>query len=361
MPGRTRKRPVKARVAEFSTIADAVEELQLNDNEASDVEVENELFELVSDNIDAAEESGLIDEDEADDLRADLVDEHRQRLEIIYGLDGGDNDDDDDDEDDEDISEDDTEDYYDDSGYASGTSLATFRSASPFADALLTIGDAAGYEEVEDLVADLADYLGIDDEAAVGLVTGELVPDEDVLDVIADGFGLDDDTYEVMAGLAEEEREGVYDDDDDDDEEEVRYSRYQDARVGQLENQIAEFQAQQVVSDQLAIVEREIDECVDNAWMPPVAKQILLGNFERETDRIAAFSQVCARNGVDPDTELYSLQRVVATFRRCFEGNPIASFGSEILDPLTPREEEELDEVWQQAEANHRLRRKTTA
>ncbi len=81
-----------------------------------------------------------------------------------------------------------------------------------------------------------------------------------------------------------------------------------------------------------------------------------MGSFDRESDRVAAFSQVCASNGVDVDSELYALERVIATFQRCFEGSPIAMFGSQIEDAISPQEEMHDEDVWAQAQANHALR-----
>ncbi|HEY9657664.1 MAG TPA: hypothetical protein V6C65_04305 [Allocoleopsis sp.] len=346
------------RLANFYTsLADAEQDVELEEEELDEIdplEYEQELFGLVSENIDAAEANGLVTADDADALRADLLDEHRARLEELMELDPDTFDEDDDDEDDdEDDDDEDDEEYYSD-----GTALATFAAATatPFAEALLEVGQAVGYGSVEAYAADLADYLGIDDEEAIGLLTGDLVPDEEVFDALADGFGLDDDTYEALSDLADEAREMVYEEEDAD-AEDAAYSFYQDRRVSELENQIAEFQTHQAIADRLSALERDIDDCLENAFMPPYAKDLILGNFERESDRVAAFSQVCAANNVDPDIELYAMERIVSTFRRCFEGNPIAQFGSEIMEPITERALNRATSVMAQAKRNVELRR----
>ena len=78
--------------------------------------------------------------------------------------------------------------------------------------------------------------------------------------------------------------------------------------------------------------------------MPPIAAETLIGNFSLDSDRMAAFSTVCARNAVDPATELYAMEKALEIFERM----PAIEFGYYAEDEYSDEEieeEEDLDNI----------------
>ena len=311
------------------------------------------LDELLEATLDRIEEANDITDEEAEELAAQAEEDYLARIDELEALyEAGDIDSEEDDLDPED------DEYEDGEGdYGDGTSLATFSSGSPVGDALLVLGEEAGYETVEDLVLDLAELTGLSDDEIAGLITGEFIPDEELSDVILEGFGADDDTYEEFMEITDtllEEAEG--DEGDDEGDDEGNYSRYNarvDREVATLRSKVAEFETVGAISAQLDQLERDARHGVEEGWLPPVARDAIMGNFEASEDRVAEFSNICEINKVSPDVELYAMEKQIETFRAL---GPIwGQFGALVQEPLTPQEEHQQNQARTQAARNHAL------
>lgn len=247
----------------------------------------------------------------------------------------------------------------DDADYAYGTDLATFAAAAEVeedstASIILALAEETGYEDVESLIVDLSNAVGITDRQVVELLSGEAVPDAELAEAIAEAFGLDDEGTESFVNLAEVEADEGEDDEEDEDEEGADYSRHND-RLAELEAQVAEFQTTGAISNRLIEIERTARLGVEQGWLPPIARDAILGNFEMHEDRVASFSQVCDANQVTPDVELYAIEKQLAVFEQM---GPIwARFGAIAQEPITERESNNQDSLRAQARRNAAARR----
>lgn len=175
-----------------------------------------------------------------------------------------------------------------------------------FGGAILELAEAAGYETVDDIVIDLANATDNSVQDTLGLITGETVPDENLAIYTANLFALDEDTatdllsaaYEA-GGIEVEEDDEEYEDEDE------------DANYSALNARIAEFETKEVIRDSLANLEIRAKES-----MPPAAIRVLFGtgNFNTESDRVAAFSKMASLEGVDVATELYAISKTIEVF-----------------------------------------------
>lgn len=324
-----RKTPRLAQFASATALADVEQE----QGQELDYAYNINLFNQTIANIQQGLDEGELSEEEAEELETNAVADLQERL----GEDLGD--------------EDEDEDEDEEADYSDGTDLATFAAATDFGTALLELGQAEGYQSVEDLVVDLADHLGVEDEIVLGLITGELTVDdfedpEMVAHSIAEGFtptSQDEGVYNQFMSLAFQESETT------ESPEAAQYSRYLLQRDQELNSLTAEFQSlqtEQALRDEMADLEREARFGVDNGWLPPVAYSLMFGDFESDRERIAAFSQVCESNGVDMATELYAMQKQLELFQRC---GPLVRFGRVVDEPLPEHEQEEVNAVNGQA------------
>lgn len=313
-------------------------------------------------NIEEAYDAGELTDEEAAALLEDLDDDIEDRLDDLEdAYEAGEIDSEADDE------YDDEEDDYDDDDeeelYSYGTPLATFATAAPpVGQAILAMMEDAGYDSVEDGIEDLWGYLEdatgmeFDEEEIVGLITGESLPDAELAEVIAVGFDPDEETFELFADAVDSSlsaldgEDGGYEGDDLEEDVDAVYSR-----VNDLETQIAEFQTSSVINEELLDLEREARFGMEEGWLPPAAKEIILGDFELDQDRVAAFSQLCVSNQVDPATELYATRKTLEAFKAI--GPVWAQFGAMVEEPLTDAEIEEAEALQAQAQRNHALRK----
>ena len=68
---------------------------------------------------------------------------------------------------------------------------------------------------------------------------------------------------------------------------------------------------------------------------------LLLGSFEREEDRVAAFSQTAESNNVDLSTQLYAVLFALKADEEC--GDPRINFSSYVNERVVPMDTEEAD------------------
>jgi hypothetical protein len=319
----------------------------------SESEYNRELFDLTVENIRNAVDADILTPEEGEEAELDAINEYNAIVAEELGYDVEDIDEDDEYEDEEDEEEEEYEEYSD------GSEMAYFEAGNGFSSGLVELFDAAGYDDLAEGVVDLAEVLGLDEEDAAGLLTGDFVPHPDLVEQIADAFDLDDSTYAQLDYLGEEARSDAgYVDEDVEDEDVLEEAVENTAAYSRIENQLAEFQAEAILKDELAEFERDCNRGFEEGWLPPVVYRDIMGSFESESDRLAAFSALCTNSGVDAATQLFGFRSVLQAFYNC---GPLMTFSSVVDEPLDPREAEQEYVSASQAELNFRLRKQRSS
>lgn len=190
------------------------------------------------------------------------------------------------------------------------------------------------FENIEDAVAVLTeglDELGfeVDEEGVVGLMTGEVLPSEDVLEALA---GLADSdaevqrlfnsastAYEVAATLLEDgEIELEDDEDEDEDEADYGYEAYDEDETDAGEERdddedeevdvVAQMYSRQVVTDYLNEYVEVADQMMQGGQglMTPQIKELLFGQSDK--NRYMNFSAAVEENGYTPEEYLKCIE-----------------------------------------------------
>ncbi len=267
--------------------------------------------------------------------------------------------------------------------------LANFSAGTALGSAVMEYIVADDPEDPESTIADLAWKLGLvdeegyelDEEEAIagllGIMSGEVAPDESLIEGIADYFELDDDEVEQMYDLAEAElaEDGYEEDEEDYDDEYVdpNTAVLEDeieqlegeldevgglaeeafSRVATMEANFAYAQEQQNIAREFENLERDAYALVENGQMPPAIFDEHYGNFETREDQLAAFSQVCDSRRVDPETELYRLEGLNETYAGM---EPNINFSQMSYSDARTGDYEEDDAMLAQAARNVRSR-----
>ena len=294
-----------------------------------------EALEATLEEIEQQYEDGLLTDEEADELEEEALDEFEELGE-------------------------DLEDEYEDNveyGAYNGT-LANFSAGTALGGALMEHVVAIDPYNPEETILDLADSLGLVDEegyelegddaiaGVLGLMSGEVVPDESLLEGLSNYLELDDEEADEIYDLAEDElEEAGYEDDDEYYEDELAPGEYYDeqgnivadleneieglegeldevgevaeeafSRIANMEAQFAAAQEQNNIAHDFEMLERDAYSLVESGQMPPAIFEDNYGNFASRDDRMAAFSQVCSSRGVDSGSELYRLEGLNETY-----------------------------------------------
>ena len=307
------------------------------------VDEQYQLFRETIENLDLNYEEGLISDEEYAEARANIVAELNERLAEIYET--------------------------DEIEYSGNMStIAEFASAveTRWAAAVLELGQVAGYEDIEEYITDLAEEMGYDPEYLAATITGEIEPDDDDAVAIAEVMDLPDeyavdllasayeargeDLYEELENM-EEEDEDEYEEDAeevDEDVEEVAYA------VADLQDRVAEFETADAIKSVLADIEKEVTIGLQERWLTPILAKHILGEFEYEEDRIAAFSSLADSNKVDLPTQLFGVHFALNLLKEAGTEQPFAQFGAMTNETF---EVPVSDAEFQQAKRNalHRL------
>jgi hypothetical protein len=234
------------------------------------------------------------------------------------------------------IDEDDIGELIGEAAYSGGDEVAEFSVGSEYGAALLELGEAAGYDDIEDYLIDLSDALECNPDVLLGIIEGEIAPTDNLSLALSEVLGLDEATENQLLVMGIESRgEDINDyldeevDEEDEEDEEADYAAYQNS-------EFAEFKRNTEIKEALADVAERANALVEAGKMTPFAVQSLLGNFSAN-ERIAAFSTVCSENEVDPATQLYAMNTVLEIFDR-MPAMEMGFFAEEVID------EEELDE-----------------
>jgi hypothetical protein len=235
------------------------------------------------------------------------------------------------------IDEDDIGELIGEAAYSGGDEVAEFSVGSEYGAALLELGEAAGYDDIEDYLIDLSDALECNPDVLLGIIEGEIAPTDNLSLALSEVLGLDEATENQLLVMGIESRGEDINDYLDTEDEEVDEEEDEEADYAAYQNsEFAEFKRNTEIKEALADVAERANALVEAGKMSPYAAENLLGNFSAN-DRIAAFSTVCSQNEVDPATQLYAMNTVLEIFDR-MPAMEMGFFAEEVID------EEELDE-----------------
>lgn len=315
-----------------------MDELTLARNELMD------LYNQTVNNFDNMLEEGVITEEDYIDLKNDALEELNIYMSDLEGFN---------------VSDDDEDDYEEEEeNYSMGNNLATFSSGlepnTRFGAALLELGYASGYEDTTDFIEDLAEATGNTEQNIYELLIGEAAPDDNFALHASELFGLDEDlTLDLVAAGYEargEDFEDVLNEMEEEYAEEDEESEAVYSRVNELEDELANFKAEQIMKDALNEREAKAQSLVQEGKMPPIIYEKLFANFNSDNEKIAAFSQVANANGVSLEAELHSIDKVLDVFEEMPELGVFTSYSDSYATDEELNEERALNE-----EAQRRL------
>jgi len=226
------------------------------------------------------------------------------------------------------------------------------------------------YEDRDDAFNDIMEVTGIDEDELEGFLTGELEASPEFIDMLNGMFEETATDPEVALGLQvmgaldrgdtseEELEEAAYDeqeadeedDEDDEDEEKVEQSEgvdaeavysYIDPRVQELESKMADFELNNDLKVRLSNVADFARRGVDERWLTKAQYDLLIGSFNRDEDRVAAFSQTAEANNVDLSTQLYAVLFALKAAEKC--GDPRINFSSYVSEAQFSQIDEESE------------------
>lgn len=311
-------------------------------------EQEIEYVNLYSETIDSLEEAYQnedISEDELIALKTQTLAELEEALAELRGL-----------------TEDNLNDYEDDNeeeqNYSMNNNYANFSTASAYlVPAVMDLIDSH-YEDRDEAFADIMEATEINEEELEGFLTGDLEASPEFIDILNEMFEETATDPEAALGLQlmgalergdtteEELEEGDEDyyeeefEEDDEDEEyepEANYS-YVDPRVQQLEFKMADIERTNALKQKLNDIADFAKEGLEERWLTRAKYDLLLGSFDKDEDRVAAFSQTADANRVDLATQLYAVLFALKADEECGEK---INFSSYVKESLTPKDVEE--------------------
>jgi len=261
----------------------------------------------------ASEEMGEVSSDEADESIVNVLEDHNEaQLEIFdlepVGLEG-------DDEDEE-------------SGFNANSRMVSF--SAGFGQMLAELIDSS-YENVEDAIADISAQTGIEADDIPLMLSGQLVPDQSGLEAIAELFAVlqnNEQAYQEFMLLGN----NAYGEAIAETEPEPEPVATMSADM-RLRAEFAALQERETIGDNLRNIERACDRMVSEGRLTPYERQLLLGEFEERSDRVAAFSVACEQEGIAPSQQL---DRINFYLYVANQRGDIALFSQPALEPLTP-------------------------
>lgn len=316
-------------------------------------EQEIEYVNLYSETIDSLEEAYTneeISEDELIDLKTQTLAELELALAELRGLTKDNLDD---------FTEDDTE---EEQNYSMNTNYANFSTASLYlVPAVIDLIDKH-YEDRDEAFQDILDATEIDEDELEDFLTGKLEASPEFIDILNGMFEETATDPEAALGLQlmgalergdtteeeleegdedyeEEDTEELDDEDSEEDEPEANYSAV-DPRVQELEFKMADIERTNALKQKLNSIAEFAKQGLDERWLSRAKYDLLLGSFDKDEDRVAAFSQTANANKVDLATQLYAVLFSLKADEECGER---VNFSSYVSEPITPALSEEED------------------
>ena len=237
---------------------------------------------------------------------------------------------------------------------------------NPFGSVLLELAES-NYEDIDTAVLDIAETLtelGYDasEEDVLGLMTGEIVPEEEVVEILSELSVVEEDAslteknitklyqgaisaYDQAASLLEENSEieededededveAVYEDEQDededtevivelDDETEQTFSRYFD--------EVDELRSRQVITDELSSLREYADSLLQERCLTPHAHKLLFSRSAK--DDYVNFSQATEEAGIDAEDYLMCMNFALNLFEEMGPINGTAVQFSSMVD-----------------------------
>lgn len=307
-------------------------------------EQEREYVDLYSETIDSLEEAYTnekISEDELIDLKTQTLAELELALAELRGLTKDNLDE---------FTEDDTEEQ----NYSMNNNYANFSTASAYlVPAVMDLIDSH-YEDRDEAFSDMMEATGINEEELEGFLTGNLEASPEFIDILNGMFeetatnpdaalglqlmgALDrGDTTEEELEKAEYEEEG---DNDEEEEPETNYSAV-DPRVQELEFKMADIERTNALKQKLSSIADFAKQGLEERWLSRAKYDLLLGSFDKDEDRIAAFSQTANANKVDLATQLYAVLFSLKADEECGEKINFNSYVREEISPSNSPDDE---------------------
>lgn len=323
-------------------------------------EQELEYLNLYSETIDSLEEACQneeISEDELIILKTQTLAELEEALAELRGLT----------EDNlNDFNENDNE---EEQNYSMNYNYANFSTASAYlVPAVMDLIDSH-YEDQYEAFTDIMEATGIDESELEGFLTGELEASPEFINILNGMFeetATDSDAalgLQLMGALErgdtteeelEEGDEDYYEEEFEEDkyeneeeEPEANYS-YVDPRIQQLEFKMADIERTNALKQKLSDIADFAREGLEERWLSRAKYDLLLGSFDKDEDRVAAFSQTADANRVDLATQLYAVLFALKADEECGEK---INFNSYVKESLTPKDVEEDELAKYQLEA----------
>ena len=324
---------------------------------------EREYTELYSETIDSLEEAyenGEVNENEFISLKTQTLAELEEALAELRGL-----------------TQENLETYNDNENqeYSMNNNYANFSTASAYlVPAVMDLIDNH-YEDRNEAFSDIMEATGIEEDDLEGFLTGQLEASPEFIDILNGLFeetATDTDSalgLQLMGALdrgdttedeleESEDEEKYYDNEEDEEVEstdaEAVYS-YIDPRVQELESKMADFELNSELKTRLQEVADFAQQGIQERWLSKAKYDLLLGSFDREEDRVAAFSQTAESNNVDLSTQLYAVLFALKADEEC--GDPRVNFSSYVNEKVSPvnTEEEELAKLQVEKMIENRL------
>lgn len=230
---------------------------------------------------------------------------------------------------------------------------------NPFGSVLLELAERS-YDDVDTAVLDISETLtslgfNASPELVIGLMTGEIVPDEEVVEVLSELAIVEDndslternisklyqgaiEAYEIAEAILseddeyydedeyEDEYEGAeadyYDEDEYEDEDEelvVALDEDTEATFSRYFDEVDELRARQVITDELSDLREYADQLLSERCITPHAHGLMFSRSQK--DDFVNFSQATNESGLDPEDYLMCMNFALNLFE---EMGPIA-------------------------------------
>ena len=244
----------------------------------------------------------------------------------------------------------------------------------------------AQYESIDAGIEAVMETTGLEEEEVIAIIQGDvIVEDEQLLSAIIDAFpDADDDDISLLIQSASEvdesDREALISEieaDQEGMEQEMpegadysagyRQAQFSNQYLARLEQENAALQqalynqeyrlqtveanfGAQEAADVLDQINSYADALVENGYLPPSIKHMVLGSFGRSNDRLANFSALADQNGVGVETQLYAAQYALELLSQA-TGQGVIDFNDYSLDAASLQQAEfsaSLDEMAEQ-------------
>lgn len=261
--------------------------------------------------------------------------------------------------------------------------FSTAVAENPFGSELLRLAEA-NYDSVEDAIEDISTGLQkagfeADEDIVLGLMTGEMLPTEDLLITLSELCNSDTEynrlinsaeaSYDIAEALLDAIEDGeieidendliVDEDEDEDDEDYETVPRYEyDEDEDELDEEqfsryaeaVEALTEKEYVTEALKSLSSQAEDLVEGGYMPPIAFSLLFG--DEEDVSYAEFSRACDKEDTDPDNRLDNIAFTLSVFKAM---GPAFEFTSATEEDEFEFSQDEIDDLADQIEASYEL------